>query len=92
MDSSIFKQYLTPTTYTKEEFLKYSTYTAMENYVNAGYSVEKAEKMVNKYAVKNIDDIYKTYTDNRLVWNNSIESTFSSIKDYVAKSDSDDDW
>ena len=92
VDSSIFKQYLTPTTYTKEEFLKYTIGASTETFLKAGYSEAKAQKMVNKYAVKKIDDIYKTYTDNRLVWNNRIALTFTSIKDYVAKSDSDDDW
>ena len=94
VDSSIFTQYLTDVAYTKDEFLKYSIDASMKLYLNSGFSEKKAQKMVDKYIVNKDgkDDAYKSYIDNRLVWNNRIALTFTSIKDYVAKSDSDDDW
>jgi len=94
VDSSIFKQHLSSVNYTKDEFLKYSTDASMDVYLNAGYSEKKAQKMIDKYMVNKNgkDDAYKTYTDNKVVWDYRIALTFTSIKDYVAKSDSDDDW
>ena len=94
VDSSIFTQYLTDVAYTKDEFLKYSIDASMKLYLASGFSEKKAQKMVDKYIVNKDgkDDAYKSYIDNRLVWNNRIALTFTSIKDYVAKSDSDDDW
>ena len=49
--------------------------------------------MVDKWVVKKIGDLHKTYLKNKPVWDNEIKSTFQSIKDYVIKSNNDnDDW
>jgi hypothetical protein len=92
VDSSVFKQYITDVIYTKDEFLKYSVVASMKIYLGAGFSEKKSQKMINRYVVSAIDENYENFLKNKPVWDNSINSTFKSIKDYVNKSNTDEDW
>lgn len=57
-----------------------------------GYSEKKAQKWVDKYVANEIDASYESYINNKPVWDNEIASAFKSIKEFVSKSSSDDDW
>lgn len=92
VDSSVFQQYITDVIYTKDEFLKYSVDASMKTYLGAGFSEKKSQKMINRYVVSAIDENYENFLKNKPVWDNSINSTFKSIKDYVNKSNTEEDW
>ena len=78
---------------TFELYKPYHRNNVLKIYKNMGYSEKRALKLADKNIT---DEAQKESFEGRQAifanWNNSIESTFTSIKDYVAKSDSDDDW
>jgi hypothetical protein len=91
--TDLFSYYITQKNLSKEEFSIVSVEASIKGLLAAGYSEKKSKKMTNNYVVKKIDDLYEVYLKNKLVWDNDIKSTFQSIKDYVIKSNNDnDDW
>ena len=93
VEPSTFSCYMSNDVLTKEEFLVTQIEAGMRSFKAMGYSEKKSKKMVDKWVVKKIGDLHKTYLKNKPVWDNEIKSTFQSIKDYVIKSNNDnDDW
>jgi len=91
--TELFSSYITQKNLSKEEFSIVSVEASMKAFLAMGYSEKKSKKMVDKWVVKKIGGLHKTYLKNKPVWDNEIKSTFQSIKDYVIKSDDDgDDW
>ena len=91
---SAIKEFLYPNVLTKDEYLPVSVLSLKGTLMILGRSEEKALKSAEKTSPKRLDRNYKNYLINKPVWDNEISSTFTSIKDYVAqsKSDDDDDW
>jgi len=91
---STIKEFLYPNVLTKDEYLPVSVLSLKESLMILGRSEEKATKSAEKASLKRLDKNYDNYLINKPVWDNEISSTFTSIKDYVAqsKSDDDDDW
>ena len=91
---STIKEFLYPNVLTKDEYLPVSVLSLKESLMILGRSEEKATKSAEKASLKRLDKNYENYLINKPVWDNEISSTFTSIKDYVAqsKSDDDDDW
>jgi len=76
---------------TKDEHLEMVTTTSKEAWLNYGYSEKKAQKMLDKYTLKNIDKTYADYIVNKSIFKSEIELFFDSAKNYVTKTNSDDD-
>ena len=92
IDSSLFNQFISLDTMTKEDYLKYSSEIVKESYLKLGYSEKKADKWVEKYVVSTVDDSYNLYMANKTVWDDNIASTFKNIKESISSSNTDDDW
>ena len=95
-------QYLHPE-YNKDDFLVSSKSAARKTFMSMGFSEKKIQKLIEIYsketrykeiAVAYQQDLigYDAYLLNKSTWDNNIISRFTSIKDYVAQSNSDDDW
>ena len=76
---------------TKDEHLEMVTTTSKEAWLNYGYSEKKAQKMLEKYTLKNIDKTYADYIVNKSIFKSEIELFFKSAKNYVKQTNSDDD-
>jgi hypothetical protein len=77
--------------FSKDEYLPISINKQKDALMMIGKSEEKALKSAEKTSTKRLDKNYENYLTNKPVWDNQISSTFKSIKDYVAQSNSDDD-
>ena len=95
-------QYLHPE-YNKDDFLVSSKSAARKTFMSMGFSEKKIQKLIEIYSketrYKEIAVVYQqdligydAYLLNKSTWDNNIISRFTSIKDYVAQSNSDDDW
>ena len=87
------KQYFNNKVPTFDDFKPWHRARAIKIWRNMGYSEKRAEKLAAKHITP---DSQKEVFEKRLKafenWNSSLESTFTSIKDYVSQSNSDDDW
>ncbi len=91
VDASFLTQYISSTASTKNEFIEYQEKLARNLYSKMGYSEKKTKKWINKLS-STWEDMYSNYLLDKPVWDDEIKSTFQSIKDYVAQSNSNDDW
>jgi len=88
---STIKEFLYSNILTKDEYLPVSVSSLKEFMMILGRSEEKALKAAEKASLKRLDKNYENYLLNKPVWDSEISSTFTSIKDYVTQSNSDDD-
>ena len=91
--STFIQQFFVDEASTFELYKPWHRNNVLKIYKNMGYSEKRALKLADKNIT---EEVQKESFESRQAifsnWNNSIKSTFTSIKDYVAKSDSDDDW
>ena len=91
----LVREYLFPNTLTKDEYLNVATVNAKEGFIKLGYSEAKAIKSAEKIVKpKRLERSFNNHKENKIVWDNTISSFYESIKNYIAKSenDEDDDW
>ena len=91
----LVREYLFPNTLTKDEYLNVATINAKEGFIKLGYSEAKAIKSAEKIVKpKRLERSFNNHKENKIVWDNTISSFYESIKNYIAKSenDEDDDW
>ena len=87
----MFNRFITSKLLSKEEFLVLNDEMARKSFASMGYSEKKIEKQMKIYSKFNKDP-YGNYLKNKPNWDNAINSTFKSIKDYVNKSKTEEDW
>ena len=91
MDISIYLSKFLPKLLSKDEFLVIYNNNARKTFASMGYSEKKIERYMK--SLSNADkNLYEEYLKNKSNWDNAINSTFKSIKDYVNKSNTDEDW
>ena len=87
----LFNRFITSKLLSKEEFLVLNDEMARKSFASAGYSEKKIEKSMKTLSRYNKTD-YEDYLKNKANWDNAINSTFKSIKDYLNKSKTEEDW
>lgn len=88
----LINEFINDVQFSKDTYLPISVNKQKNGLMKLGKSEEKALKSAEKTSAKRLDKDYQNYLINKKIWDNEISSTFSSIIDYVAKSNSDDDW
>lgn len=90
---SFIKQFFVDAAPTFEVFKPWHRKRVVKIWQNEGRSDKRIQKLIKKHIT---EDAQKELFENRQAifsnWNNSIKSTFQSIKDYVSQSNTDDDW
>jgi hypothetical protein len=87
----LFNRFITSKLLSKEEFLVLNNELARKSFASAGYSEKKIEKSMKTFSRYNKNP-YEDYLKNKPNWDNAIKSTFKSIRDYLNKSDIEEDW
>ena len=91
MDISLYLSKFLPKLLTKDEFLVIYNNNARKSFASMGYSEKKIEKYMKSLSKAN-KSLYEEYLKNKSNWDNAINSTFKSIRDYVNKSNTEEDW
>lgn len=90
--SAILPVYLTANVYTKTEWIDIQIAMSKEIFKGMGYSDKKIQKALDKISNYR-DSQYPNYVLNKENFDTKIKSTFQSIKDFISKSnDDDEDW
>ena len=90
-DISFLSQYIKSKLLSKDELLVFNNNLARKSYASMGYSEKKIERSM-KTLSKYIKNPYGDYLKNKSNWDNAINSTFKSIRDYLNKSKTEEDW
>jgi len=90
-DISFLSQYIKSKLLSKDEFLVINNNLARKSFASMGYSEKKIEKSMKTLSRYNKTP-YGDYLKNKPNWDNAINSTFKSIKDYLNKSKTEEDW
>ena len=88
---SLINRFIKSKLLSKEEFLVLNDEMARKSFASMGYSEKKIEKSMKTLSRYNKTD-YEDYLKNKANWDNAINSTFKSIRDYVNKSNTEEDW
>ncbi|MDA8626032.1 DUF4468 domain-containing protein [Flavobacteriaceae bacterium] len=84
-------EFINDVQFSKDEYLPISINKQKVALMKIGKSEEKALKSAEKTSPKRLEKNYENYLINKSVWDSEISSTFTSIKDYVKQTNSDDD-